>query len=518
MIQGPDGTARVGVTKSQIELRSVEDVSKLYKLNEFASKMEDKAARDARVRKSQAVLFEQAAEEKEQPVAGFHKQVIDNSANLEVLKTNMEAVAACNKKEPMDILARNLLLKYGAAVKICLEKQIIDAAKGSEEYSGSLKKYFEGQAIPEWVGRKLLIPMNPKPTSALKILFPKDGTKGITLTYREWQNPDVLKGLGYFLDRSKIIPDLIKRLDRFLDDEVKEIERYNLYEGLRLPIIPIVPLSMLGGFRRSPTGFSFPKLSALEHFVNFLMDVARVVFPFKDRNIKNLARKIFTITDWDLTKPETPLSQLLAHPDQKLLLKEFFNSKARLLEALPFSNLSYGEVQFLNELFGKEEWIENKLDEPDQPPKELKISVLPYKPEEYVSKVLTPETDIKRDKFVQFLQDPRARALESQRKKVVLTLRSRLYGPMSSQLMDFLEDAKNPYSYIRDDVENFLNQFVIAEYQETAAQALLATFSSRKVPKATDIYDAEQRAFLQVEAAENPPSGGPSEIDSDIMD
>jgi len=88
LVQGPDGNPRTGLTKTPVNLRPLDDVAKLYKLGEISSKMEDKAARDARVVKSQLVLYEQAAESKEQPHPSFHKQVIDNSANLEILKKN----------------------------------------------------------------------------------------------------------------------------------------------------------------------------------------------------------------------------------------------------------------------------------------------------------------------------------------------------------------------------------------------------------------------------------------------
>jgi len=515
-IQGPDGNPRVGLSKDPITIRSVEDATRLYKLGEFASKMEDKAARDARVLKTQKVLYEQAADEKEQPNMLFHKQVIDNSASLEVLKTNMVSISACNAKENLDIKSKNVLLKYGEQVKNCLEKQVVDAAKNDINFSGSLKKYFSQVDVPEWIGRKLIVPLNPKPTSALKLLFPKDGNKGISLTKEEWQNPRILQELGPLLDYSRVIvKTIIPALEAFIDEDVKEIEKSQIMESVRIPILPVIPLAVLGGFRRSPSAFRYPKMALLERTVNSLMDLARVVFPPKERYAKVVLHELFHDPTWDYTKPENPISQVLTKEGQKLKMMSVFCNSQSIVRTLSKFNFPSGELKYLAKIIEATDLSdkdEQKVLEDYSPGSGPKIAETPYVSDVYVSRVLTPSVDASKDKFLEFKRDPRCVNLEVPKKKVTLTIRNTLYGKYSNELMRFLSNPKNPYVYIRDEVEVYLNQFILSEYRETAAQALLATFTSRNVPKATEFYDSEQKDFVKRYEEFTPPVDWSEEV------
>jgi len=502
-IQGPDGNPRVGFTKDSIQLKSIEDATRLYKLQEFASKMEDKAARDARVLKSQLVLFEQAGEEKEQPHQQFHKQVIDNSANLEVLKTNMEAISACNAKENLDILARNLFLKYGEKVKDCLERQVIEAAKNSVSYKSSLKSYFNQDKIPEWIGRKMLSPLNPKPTSALRLLFPKDGNKGVTLTVEEWEDDEIVNSFGPLMGYSKIIKTMSLDMKAFFDEGVQEIDKSRILESLRIPVLPVVPLTILGGFRRVPSSFKFEKMILLERLVNAMMDIARVIFPPKERYAKALLAAIFTDSTYNPLKTESPLSQILDKPDQKVKFPKIFADTGEILRVVSMFNFPIGEFNFLRDVLQKNARITLSQDEekeilgPDYfPGAGQKCQVVTYYPDSMNSQVLKPTVSPTLEAFQNFKRTPNAAALETQKRRVNQSVRNTLYGKYATDLMKFLSKPQNPYAYIRDDVEQFLNQFVIGEFRETAAQALLATFMSKVVPKATEYYDPEQHDFV----------------------
>jgi hypothetical protein len=469
---GPTGTTW-GITDQVPNLKPIGDAIKLAQAPRIARAETTLQKKEDNVDKTRSALFkiEQKTSKKNlTPSSNFLSELIKADQYASSLERNFDAIKSNTNVDSTSQLAKKILCALIRRSIASINERIESLSTGAE--AKSFRTTLLEHGVPAWAWKKLALAILQIPPTAnlMRIFFPQDATKGITLTVQEIRDKQVTDLLSEILRNSGLLIEAM-RSDQILlhlakiDLRGKEISpEMEKLLGLPIYVIPIydqreyirtvkmVPRETLRG----------TKMELVEKF-NVLVLEAFAAMPSINRE------EIFSMMGLQIDRSitERPREQLVRQLEKVNLL-----SPDRIEQMLATIDPEMMKIIY------REKLDHNKI--LSQKPPDEAFAAWSFK-RPYMLVPLTREEKLALEKRLSSLSKVIPSPKVKQRNAQPLSLLTRA----SKDLIDFLKENRHSSDYIQM-VSDYLRSFSSKSFQDAAVSIIEARVSN------PDLYEWDE--------------------------
>jgi len=459
----------VGITKDDIDVTPIEDVTRLYEIPRLVKKCEDDVARASKTLTAQRLLFDRTdAKEREdskiEPSPEYEAAAIDSHAASEIIVENVRILEQSEGKVPEENLARNFLVEESYRILQVAKKWLLDMAKGKPTPKTLLSALKEA-GISNWVYTRLMKPVPDTTRSWSRFLFPKDPSKGIRMTAKEFSSTMSDNKSGQILFAASTA--IFTTVELYGETRGNKSDKEASY-----PLIPVfTDLKELAQVRVK--SFKLDCISKLlQSILSAIYNMARAILPLEEDSRKQMLPLLFKDPDYDPNQLQAPLQQIVEKPSQEFIFWKTMEDPKVFLKAMEY----YGTPKLtLDKLESKE------FTSPIRPVTIPKIGDIPKLSPKMENVSIKPRVGHMEPDFIKFQSLLEERGILQRRKKE--RNRRVLYTFMpqanSKAVLDLVNKVKT-FQPIIADVERFLNSIKNSKIRESAAEQLYAALSNMK--------------------------------------
>jgi hypothetical protein len=485
LVQGGDGVPRVGLMTETPKLLPISEAQKMFAIPRIAKSMESDAAKTVRVSTVQAA-YAAAAEEKTAPNKEFANLVHQGQARKEVIVENLLVIKRFEEsQDKQERAAAHILKATCVAVSQALEKQIKDSATSAPTFSAKLSEYLKDYPVSGWVVNRVSRPIPRDSDSLVRVLFPKNPDKGLSFSLEEIKRLKTSPEWDPLLIHSRFLFSILENEDvmaTLVDKGVVVKEFLMFSNNIKVPVIPVLPPRALGASKKKPSGVRIPKASSLSLLVKVMIDSATGAIPPSAQEMGKMLEVIFQDPSYSEESEVSIMTQVANRNDQKLVFHKNIGTQLfnRMLDTASAPNILVAKIKEAIKPL-QVPWKEGK-EAAEVEEKDLMapfggsadFPILDSKPSKAELKAFVEANDF-------------AKTFIPKKKNVYIPTRVTRFGPKSKELMAMVTNKQGYYYPIADQVERFLSDFIIADLREVAAESLLASFESSRIPRNRDL-------------------------------